>query len=58
MMPEIRRYRYAVVDVFTADGPEGNPPAGFPDASDLDAGTVQKIARELNLAEATFAGPS
>src|ERR1700722_16046424 len=51
-------YRYKVVDVFTTEALEGNALAVFPDASDLDEGTMQKIARELNLAETAFVLPA
>jgi trans-2,3-dihydro-3-hydroxyanthranilate isomerase len=47
-----------VVDVFTERPLEGNPLAVFPDASGMDDGTMQKIARELNLSETTFVVPS
>jgi trans-2,3-dihydro-3-hydroxyanthranilate isomerase len=52
-----RDYRYRVVDVFTETALEGNALAVFPDASGLDGGTMQKIARELNLSETTFVLP-
>jgi trans-2,3-dihydro-3-hydroxyanthranilate isomerase len=42
------------VDVFTQTPLEGNPLAVFPDASGIDAATMQKIARELNLSETVF----
>ncbi len=45
---------YHVVDVFTQQPLEGNPLAVFPDARGLDAATMQRIARELNLSETTF----
>jgi trans-2,3-dihydro-3-hydroxyanthranilate isomerase len=48
-------HRYRVVDVFTRHALEGNPLAVFPDASGLEDHTMQKIARELNLSETTFA---
>jgi trans-2,3-dihydro-3-hydroxyanthranilate isomerase len=51
------RYRYRVVDVFTETALEGNPLAVFPDASGIDDGTMQKIARELNLSETVFVVP-
>lgn len=51
-------FRYRVVDVFTERPLEGNPLAVFPDASGLDATTMQRIARELNLAETAFVLPS
>lgn len=51
-------YRYRVVDVFTDRPLEGNALAVFPDASGLDSGTMQDIARELNLAETAFVLPT
>src|SRR5450755_194009 len=51
------QYRYRVVDVFTETALEGNPLAVFPDASGIDDGTMQKIARELNLSETVFVVP-
>lgn len=48
---------YHVVDVFTTAPLEGNALAVFPDASGLDSGTMQRIARELNLSETTFILP-
>jgi trans-2,3-dihydro-3-hydroxyanthranilate isomerase len=56
MSPSSRRYR--VVDVFTTRALEGNPLAVFPEASGIDDATLQKIARELNLAETAFVIPS
>jgi trans-2,3-dihydro-3-hydroxyanthranilate isomerase len=50
--------RYRVVDVFTTEPLEGNPLAVFPDASGIDAGLMQKIARELNLSETVFVFPA
>ena len=47
-------FAYHVVDVFTRQPLEGNPLAVFPDARGLDAVTMQRIARELNLSETTF----
>src|SRR5580704_6320294 len=44
-------HAYTVVDVFTTEPLAGNPLAVFPDASECDAVTMQRIARELNLAE-------
>jgi trans-2,3-dihydro-3-hydroxyanthranilate isomerase len=49
---------YKVVDVFTTDALEGNALAVFPDASGLDATTMQKIAKEFNLAETAFVLPA
>jgi len=54
--PQLHRYR--VVDVFTERPLEGNALAVFPDASGMDALTMQRVARELNLAETTFVLPS
>jgi trans-2,3-dihydro-3-hydroxyanthranilate isomerase len=51
------KHRYRVVDVFTETPLEGNPLAVFPDASGIDGGTMQKIARELNLSETVFVVP-
>lgn len=51
-------HRFFQLDVF-ADSPlAGNPLAVFPDAPDLDAATMQAIAREMNLSETTFVFPS
>ena len=51
-------YPYTVVDVFTAEPLAGNPLAVFPDASQFDTALMQKIARELNLAETAFVLPA
>ncbi len=51
-------YRYRVVDVFTRQPLEGNPLAVFPDGTGLDDGTMQRIARELNLSETVFVFPA
>jgi hypothetical protein len=53
-MAQLKSYRYAVVDVFTTEPLAGNPLAVFPDASEFDETTMQKIARELNMAETAF----
>lgn len=50
-------YRYFVVDVFTDTPLEGNPLAVFPDPQGLSDELMQKIARELNLAETAFLFP-
>ena len=50
-------YRYRVVDVFTQTPLEGNALAVFPEAEGLDGETMQRIARELNLAETAFVLP-
>jgi trans-2,3-dihydro-3-hydroxyanthranilate isomerase len=44
-MVQVKSYRYAVVDVFTTEPLAGNPLAVFPDASEFDETTMQKIAR-------------
>ncbi len=49
--------RYRVVDVFTDTPLLGNPLAVFPDARGLDDGTMQAIAKELNLSETVFILP-
>src|SRR5271155_3292427 len=51
-------YRYLVVDVFTQHPLEGNPLAVFPRASKMDDVLMQRIARELNLAETAFVVPA
>ncbi len=51
------KYRYRVVDVFTETALEGNPLAVFPDAAGIDDGTMQRIAKELNLSETVFVVP-
>lgn len=50
-------YRYRVVDVFTKTPLEGNALAVFLDGSDIDGDTMQRIAKELNLAETVFVLP-
>ena len=52
-----RSYRYRIVDVFTEHPLEGNALAVFTDASGMDDGSMQKVARELNLSETTFVLP-
>lgn len=49
--------QYRIVDVFTTEALEGNALAVFTDASQLDGAIMQKIAREMNLAETTFVLP-
>jgi trans-2,3-dihydro-3-hydroxyanthranilate isomerase len=50
--------KYQIVDVFTTEALEGNPLAVFTEASQIDEMLMQKIAREMNLAETTFVLPS
>jgi trans-2,3-dihydro-3-hydroxyanthranilate isomerase len=57
-MAQVKSYRYTVVDVFTTVPLAGNPLAVFPDVDDIDERTMQKIARELNLAETAFVLPA
>lgn len=45
---------YYVLDVFTRTPLEGNALAVFPSADGVDAGTMQRIAREMNLSETAF----
>ncbi len=52
------KYQYRIVDVFTDTPLEGNPLAVVPWAAGLDARTMQRIAREFNLAETVFVLPS
>ena len=49
--------QYRIVDVFTTEALEGNALAVFTDASQIDETIMQKIAREMNLAETTFVLP-
>ncbi len=52
------RYPFRQLDVFTRQPLAGNALAVFPDASGLDAKTMQALAREMNLSETTFVTPS
>jgi trans-2,3-dihydro-3-hydroxyanthranilate isomerase len=56
-MNTTKKYHYQVVDVFTEHPLEGNPLAVFVDGSGLDSGSMQGIARELNLSETVFVLP-
>lgn len=53
----MRHYRYCFLDVFSERAFEGNQLAVFPDASGIDAGEMQAIAREINFSETTFVLP-
>jgi trans-2,3-dihydro-3-hydroxyanthranilate isomerase len=53
-----RTYRYRVVDVFTQNALEGNQLGVFPEATGIDDATMQRIAKELNIAETTFILPA
>ena len=50
-------YEFATVDVFTNQRFGGNPLAVFPNARGLTDEQMQKIAREVNYSETTFATP-
>ena len=52
------RFRYVVVDVFTDRPLTGNQLAVFTDARDLDVGTMQLLAREMNFSESVFVVPA
>jgi len=51
------RARYLTADVFTDHRFGGNQLAVFPDASGIDPGLFQNIAREFNYSETTFVLP-
>jgi trans-2,3-dihydro-3-hydroxyanthranilate isomerase len=53
----MRNLRYVLADVFTDRPLAGNQLAVFTDGRDLDDGTMQAIARELNLSETVFVLP-
>ncbi|HLG95606.1 MAG TPA: PhzF family phenazine biosynthesis protein [Bryobacteraceae bacterium] len=53
-----RPYRYRVVDVFTEEPLFGNQLGVFLDSNGLDDDTMQKIAKELNVAETVFIMPA
>jgi trans-2,3-dihydro-3-hydroxyanthranilate isomerase len=52
--------RYRILNVFTVGGARlsGNPLCVFEDGSQLDAETMQRLARQMNLSESTFILPS
>lgn len=49
--------QYTLADAFTDRPLQGNPVAVFNDGSELDAATMQHIAREMNLSETVFVLP-
>jgi trans-2,3-dihydro-3-hydroxyanthranilate isomerase len=51
-------YRYVLLDVFTDTPLEGNQLAVFPEAPELPAREMQRLARELNLSETVFVRPA
>jgi trans-2,3-dihydro-3-hydroxyanthranilate isomerase len=50
--------RYVVADVFTDTPLTGNQLAVFTDGRDLDDGTMQKLAKEMNFSETVFVLPA
>ena len=52
--------RYRILNVFTVPGARlsGNPLCVFEDGSEIDAATMQALARQMNLSESTFILPS
>ena len=58
MAERMTMHAYTVLDVFTATPLEGNPVAVFADGSGLDARTMQRTRRELNLSETVFVLPA
>jgi len=57
-MKPTKSYPYSVVNVFTTVPLSGNSLAVFPDASEFDTETMQRIARELKLTETAFVLPA
>jgi PhzF family phenazine biosynthesis protein len=53
----VPEYGIKQVDAFTTEPLRGNPCGVVSDARDLDAPTMQRIAREMNLSETTFVFP-
>jgi trans-2,3-dihydro-3-hydroxyanthranilate isomerase len=53
----LRKLRYHLVDVFTNRKFGGNPLAVFTNVHGIGTGTMQAIAKELNLSETTFVQP-
>jgi trans-2,3-dihydro-3-hydroxyanthranilate isomerase len=53
----MRTFRYVICDVFTERKLAGNALAVFTDARGLDDGTMQALAREMNLSESVFVLP-
>ena len=52
------RYKFSIVDVFSAKPFGGNQLAVLPHAEGLSAETMQAVAREFNFAESTFVLPA
>src|SRR6476469_6249815 len=57
MSPELRRFPFLQLDVFSSRPFEGNSLAVFPDARGLSDQLMQALAREMNLSETTFVLP-
>src|SRR6478752_7428404 len=57
MSPELRRFPFLQLDVFTSRPFEGNSLAVFPDGRGLSDQQMQALAREMNLSETTFILP-
>ncbi|HEX9885239.1 MAG TPA: PhzF family phenazine biosynthesis isomerase, partial [Longimicrobiales bacterium] len=50
-------YAFHTLDVFTDRAFGGNPLGVFPEASGMDDGLMQRIAREMSLSETVFLSP-
>ena len=57
MSPELRRFPFVQLDVFSSRHFEGNSLAVFPDGRGLSDLHMQALAREMNLSETTFVLP-
>jgi trans-2,3-dihydro-3-hydroxyanthranilate isomerase len=57
MTPELRRFPFVQLDVFSSRPFEGNSLAVFPDGRGLSDQHMQAVAREMNLSETTFVLP-
>ncbi len=57
MNPELRRFPFVQLDVFSSRPFEGNSLAVFPDGRGLSDQQMQALAREMNLSETTFILP-
>lgn len=56
--PGVSRHAFRILNVFAESTLGGNPLAVFEDGRDLDAATMQALARQFNLSETTFILPS
>jgi trans-2,3-dihydro-3-hydroxyanthranilate isomerase len=57
MSPELRRFSFVQLDVFSSHPFEGNALAVFSDGRGLSDQQMQALAREMNLSETTFVLP-